>query len=130
MIYQNKITLEIIVKINTNSLTCFALIAALTGCASMSVSNDAIEKNTAFALGVEKGTFSISNREDDGVKSTYLVTTKSGDKYSCYVTGSISVVGKTVSDAICTPISKEAKQIQKVSTPASCNALLKAAGKC
>ena len=39
--------------------------AAFAGCASVAVSNDAIEQNTAFALGVPKGTFTISDRVDD-----------------------------------------------------------------
>lgn len=117
-------------KINTNSLICLTIIASLCGCASTSVTNDSIEKNTALALGIGSGDFTISNREDSGVKTSYLATTKAGDKYSCYVTGSISVVGRTVSDAVCTPNSKETKPIQKTSSSESCNALLKAAGKC
>ena len=101
----------------------------VSGCASVAVTNDAIERNTAFALGIEKGTFTISNREDDGVKSTYLVNTKSGRKYTCYVTGTVAVVGRVVSDAVCNEIGKQAKQTTKA-TAQSCNALLKAAGKC
>lgn len=104
------------------------LTGLVSGCASIAVTNDAIEKNTAFALGIERGTFKISNREDEGVRSTYLVTTNSGKKYNCYVGGSISVIGRMVSDAICNEIGKPA-QSTGTSTQ-SCNALLKAAGKC
>lgn len=105
------------------------LLAGLTtGCASMTVTNDALEKNTAFALGIEKNTFTIYDREDDGMKSTYLVKTNSGKKYSCYVTGSVTVVGRVVSDAICNEAGKRAKKTSE--TDSACNALLKAAGKC
>ena len=105
------------------------LAGLVTGCASVAVTNDAIEKNTAFTLGLEKGTFTISNRENDGVKSTYLVNTNAGKKYTCYVTGTVSVVGRVVSDAVCNEVGKPAKQVS-VTTTQSCNALLKAAGKC
>ena len=80
------------------ALPCLAMAALLvTGCASVAVSNDAIEQNTAQALGLAKGTFTISDRVDDGVKASYSVKTNTGTSN----TGS-----------------------------ASCNALLKAAGKC
>jgi hypothetical protein len=105
------------------------LTGLFSGCASVAVSDDAIEKNTAFALGIEKGTFTISNREDEGLKSTYQVNTKSGKRYRCYVTGTVSVLGRVVSDAICNEDVKPAKQATGTSKQ-SCNALLKAAGKC
>ncbi len=113
---------------STAVLSVFVLTGLVTGCASVAVSNDAIEKNTAFALGIEKGSFTISDREDDGVKSSYSVKTNSGKKYSCYVTGTVSVMGRVVSDAVCNEVGKPAKQTSGTST--SCNALLKAAGKC
>lgn len=76
----------------------------------MAVSNNAIEQNTASALGLEKGTFTISDRVDDGVKSSYAVKTNSGKKYSCYVTGAVSVMGRVVSDAVCNEVGKPASQ--------------------
>jgi hypothetical protein len=96
------------------------------GCASVAVSSEAIESNTAFALGIDKGDFTVSDRVDDGVKSSYTVKTKTGKRYACYVTGTISVTGRTVSDAICNSsgaLSSNAGAMQ-------CNALLRAAGKC
>ena len=50
-----------------------AIAAFTAGCASVAVSNNAIEQNTAFALGLEKGMFTISDRVDDGIKSSYAV---------------------------------------------------------
>jgi nitrate/nitrite transporter NarK len=105
------------------------LLGLVAGCASVAVTSDAIENNTASALGLEKGTFTISNREDDGIKSTYLVNTNAGKKYSCYVTGTVSVVGRVVSDAVCNEVGKSTKQ-STGKTLGACNALLKAAGKC
>jgi hypothetical protein len=111
--------------------TAAALVAILvSGCASVAVSNDAIEQNTATSLGLQKGTFSIQDRVDDGVKASYSVQTNAGKKYSCYVTGGVSVSGRVVSDPICTDATgKPAKQATGAGG-VSCNALLKAAGKC
>lgn len=112
------------------------LFASIAGCASVAVSNDAIEQNTAFTLGLPKGAFTISDRVDDGVKSTYVAKTNSGKQYNCYVTGAIGITGRVVSDAICQPIMINKSSATKTSPAASsqsnagCNALLKAAGKC
>ena len=114
------------------ALPCLAMAALLaTGCASVAVSNDAIEQNTAQALGLAKGTFTISDRVDDGVKASYNVKTNTGKQYACYVTGGVSIVGRVVSDPMCTEVGKAGKQATTSNTgSASCNALLKAAGKC
>lgn len=114
-------------------LATLALIATSAGCAAVAVSNDAIEQNTAFTLGLPKGSFTISDRVDDGLKSTYVVKTNAGKQYSCYVTGSVGITGRVVSDAICQ--AQQGKASTKPATSAggssaSCNALLKAAGKC
>lgn len=113
-----------------NLFLCSLALASvvMTGCASMAVTDDAIEKNTAFALGLEKGDFTVSNRQDSGLKSTYSVATKAGKKYNCYVEGTVSVVGRVVSDAICVELGKAGTPAK--GTDPSCNALLKAAGKC
>lgn len=108
-------------------LICCAL---LSSCASVAVQDNAIETNTASSLGLEKGTFKISDRQDDGIKTTYTVQTNSGKKYSCYVTGTISVVGRTVSDAVCQEIGRSSAKQTSGDTNTPCNALLKAAGKC
>ena len=104
-----------------------------TGCASVAVSNDSIVNSTAMALSIDKNAFTVSDRVDSGIKTTYTVKTNSGEKYSCYVTGSVSIVGRTVSDAICSKPGTEANKKatdQPAKNDSSCNALLKAAGKC
>ncbi|MBZ0067862.1 MAG: hypothetical protein K8F26_03530 [Thiobacillus sp.] len=108
-----------------------AFVALASGCASVAVSNDAIEQNTAQALGLAKGSFTIADRVDDGVKASYTVKTNTGKQYACYVTGSVSVVGRVVSDPICSEVGKSGKPAAGAGAAGgSCNALLKAAGKC
>lgn len=112
------------------SLAWFALPATFlvlsAGCASFTVSDDAIERNTAQALGLPRGSFTISDRVNDGVKASYTVKTHAGKQYACYVTGAVTQLGRSVSDAICTGAGKGSRPAAE---PA-CNALLKAAGKC
>jgi len=114
------------------AIISLALLAALaSGCASVAVSNDAIETNTATALGLQKGMFKISDRVDDGVKSSYTVKTDAGRQYACYVTGTLTAMGRVVSDAMCNEIGKPVKQVSGGAAPTpACNALLKTAGKC
>lgn len=112
-------------------LSLAALAALASGCASVAVSNDAIEQNTAMALGIPKGSFTVSDRVDDGFKSSYTVKTNAGKQYGCYVTGTVSYYGRQVSDAVCTEVGKTAKPAPgAAASGGSCNALLKAAGKC
>jgi hypothetical protein len=75
--------------------------AFLSGCASVAVSTDLIEQRTAFALGLDRSSFTISNRQDDGLRTQYVATAKNGQRYNCYVTGTFSVTGRVVSDALC-----------------------------
>lgn len=108
------------------------LFALMAGCASVAVTSDSLEQRTAAALNLDRGSFTISNRVDEGVKTSYVATTKTGKTYSCYVTGGVSIVGRAVSDAICTDTTRGATSTTAVSgkTGSACNALLKAAGKC
>jgi hypothetical protein len=75
---------------------------ATAGCASLAVTDEAIVDRTAFALGLAKGDFTISNRTDEGTTTRYFVKTKSGQEFNCFVGGSISVLGRVVSEAVCT----------------------------
>lgn len=104
-------------------LTAAALLLAAGGCASMTVSDDAIVQRTSAALGMEPGTFTISNRVNEGMEVRFKATTTSGQVYNCSMGGSVSVLGAVPSDAICTPMGGSAATNQ-------CNALLKAANKC
>lgn len=74
----------------------------MIGCASMAVTNQAIEDRTAFALGLAKTDFTVSQRVDEGTTTRYAVRTKTGQDFNCFVGGSFSVLGRSVSEAICT----------------------------
>ncbi|QSA97792.1 hypothetical protein [Methylococcus sp. EFPC2] len=96
---------------------------AATGCATLAT-DDVIVKRTAFALGLDKSEFTISDRQNDGAQATYLATTKAGKKYTCYVEGYFSYAsGRESSDAICNELGGKG-------AVNNCNALLKRAGKC
>jgi hypothetical protein len=75
---------------------------ASSGCASVAVTDQALVDRTSFALGLDKTAFTISNRVDEGTTTRYAVKTKAGQEYNCFVGGSFSVVGRSVSEAICT----------------------------
>ena len=72
------------------------------GCASIAVTDQAIVDRTAFALGLANGDFTISNRVDDRAATRYQVRTKAGQNYRCFVGGSIGLLGRSVSEAVCT----------------------------
>ena len=71
--------------------------AALAGCAAGS--NNAVETKTAHTLGLQKRAVAISGCADDGTESTYFVKFNKAKTYSCYLTGSVSLVGRLISDA-------------------------------
>ena len=119
----------------TLAATAAAAVLGLAGCASVAVTNDALQEQTAAALSASPGSFQITNRKNSGVKTTYDVQLADGRQYACYVTGTVSVTGRVVSDAICQPSNTQASTAPKPAStagaaPAACNALLKAAGKC
>ena len=87
----------------TFSTLAIALTAlTVSGCASVIVSDDAIVERTAFALGLNKGDFTISNRVDDGASARYAVRTRTGQELNCFLGGTMGFVGRQVSEAICT----------------------------
>nr|WP_315477271.1 hypothetical protein [uncultured Undibacterium sp.] len=114
----------------TKFISLIALFGLLIGCASIAVTDDVIAKKTAFELGLNASDFTISNRENDGAMSTYIVKTKDQRTYNCSIGGSISVLGRTVSSPICNEVGKKSGAAPSTSSGATCNALLKAAGKC
>ncbi|MBL8518296.1 MAG: hypothetical protein JNM76_15155 [Betaproteobacteria bacterium] len=67
----------------------------------MAVTDAALVERTAFALGLNRDAFTISNRVDDGVTTRYNVTTQKGERFNCVVGGSINVLGRMVSEALC-----------------------------
>lgn len=115
-------------------LFCCLSVALVSGCASVAVNDDALQNRTASALGLQPGEFVIANRSDSGVRTDYTVKTKGNKTYACYVTGTVSIVGRSVSDAMCSPTgttaSAQAQPAPAAQAAPACNALLKAAKKC
>lgn len=111
------------------------LTLALAGCALVKtnkLSDDVLMQRTGFALGLDKSEFTISNRQEPNKSSEvyYLVTTKAGKKFNCYVAAgftSIVTPDSDASDAICSEIGGSGASN---GNSRACNALLKAAGKC
>lgn len=111
----------------------FSVAALLSGCASVAVTEDTLQSRTALALNLQPGDFAISNRTDSGLRTDYTVKTKSNATYACYVMGTVSYVGRAVSDPMCTQTSAapgKAKAATAQPVKATCNELLKAAKKC
>lgn len=108
-------------------LACISLAVFVSSCASIAVTSNNIEERTAFALGLNSTEFTISNRRDSGLRTDYLVKTNKGRQYNCYVEGTFSFTGKTLTDAVCNPAGSSR---QPVASTTNCNALLKAAGRC
>lgn len=116
---------------------------ALAGCAA-TITQDGLEQRTAQAIGREVGSFTLSDRQEEGAgRINYRVRTQGGASYSCYLYGATGLqramsFGQTPhSDAICTPMGKTGASAPTTpttpTTPAAtagCNALLKAANRC
>jgi hypothetical protein len=78
-----------------------ALILTAAGCASVAVTDPSILERTAATLGVNQNQLTITDRSDSGIQTSYKAKTADGRTFNCYVTGTISVIGRTVSDAMC-----------------------------
>lgn len=109
------------------------LVLAFAGCAA-TINQEGLEQRTSAAVGRPVGSFTISDKtEERGGRINYSVKTRDGASYQCYLysaTGFQKAMsfGQTPnSDAICSAMGKGS-----AATPAAatCNALLKAAGKC
>ncbi|MEF8751791.1 MAG: hypothetical protein V5A91_06920 [Candidatus Accumulibacter necessarius] len=93
---------EISMQITIGAHTSAWILAALcAGCASVTVTDNTLEQRTANATGMTVGSFTITDRVDDGLTTRYLAKGKSGQTFNCYVTGTVSFLGRQVSDAQC-----------------------------
>lgn len=122
------------------------VIALLSGCAA-TIDQGGLEQRTAQAIGRSVGQFTITDRtEETGGRINYTVRTSDGMIYGCYLYGvtgfqkAMSFGQTPVSDAICTATTggkstgknqlPAASGQRGSSTGGTCNALLKAAGRC
>lgn len=117
------------------ALTLAALtVLSVVGCAT-TIDDAGIEQRTSNAVGRPVGSFTIADRsEESGGRINYTVKTRDGATYRCYLYSPTTFVkvmsfGQTPnSDAICSAMGRVGAA---GAAPApTCNALLKAAGKC
>ena len=106
----------------------------LQGCAA-TIGQEGLEKRTSLAIGREIGKFTIQSKsEETGGRINYSVKTTDGATYQCYMysaTGFQKAMsfGQTPdSDAVCSLTSGKASST--LGSQGTCNALMKAAGKC
>lgn len=106
----------------------------LSACAA-TIDDGGLEQRTSMAIGREVGTFTITDRsEESGGRVNYVARTKDGAVYKCYLyspTGfqRAMTFGMTPnSDAMCTRFGTSGGPVPVPS--GTCNALLKAAGRC
>ncbi|MDO4682316.1 MAG: hypothetical protein Q4B17_05945 [Lautropia sp.] len=98
------------------------LLAACGTIGNKVISDDTLQERAAFALGTTADQITISNRRGD-TNTVRFVATVGQQSHQCYVS---TVGGIHVSDAICSGNSS----VRPSSDDGSCNALLKAAGRC
>lgn len=107
-----------------------AAIALVPGCSTLGASNavtdEALIPRTETAIGMPSSQFTITDRVNEGVTARYKVKTSTGKAYNCFVGGSISVLGRSVSEAVCTPLDGSSPK----APGKSCDALSRAAGRC
>lgn len=73
---------------------------------SKSVPLEKLAEKAAFSLGLQAGDVAISSIEKEGTETNFMVATKAGKKYRCYVTSTSGLTalmsgGANVSDALC-----------------------------
>lgn len=120
--------------LNGRAIGPAAVVLLLSACAT-TIDQGGIDQRTSLAIGREVGSFTISDRsEESGGRINYTVKTKDGAVYKCYLyspTGfqRAMTLGMTPnSDALCTRFGTSGAPAPAPS--GTCNALLKAAGRC
>jgi hypothetical protein len=104
----------------------------VAGCAT-NVESPTLIKRAAFAIDADESTLTIKESSQEGMRTNFTVASTNGKTYRCYVVGqpkllqamSLGGIGEA-SDAICSGVNTSGESVMKN----SCNALLKAAGKC
>ncbi len=114
-------------------IATLAFAGLLQGCAMLgaerNVSDADLIPRTETAIGLSASQFTISDRTNEGVTARYKVKTSTGKQYNCFVGGSLTGIGKSVSEAVCTPLDGSAPAAQPASGK-PCDALSRAAGRC
>lgn len=85
----------------SHAVSILTMITLNAGCAAVAVTDSAILENTAAALATKPSNITIANRVDNGVQTAYIAKTTNGKVYNCYLTGTISMLGRATSQAMC-----------------------------
>lgn len=104
------------------ALTALLMLGACGTVGNVVISDASLQEKAAFALNTTPDKVKISNRRAT-LDSIKFVATKGGKSYQCYIT---TVAGVISSDALCSG----AGSAKETGGNGSCNALLKAAGRC
>lgn len=122
-------------RIRLSPYTLIPLLLALGACSS-TIKQEGLEQRAAMATGHPVGSFSITDKvEAGGGRIEFNVKARDGANFQCYMYSATAFqkamsFGQTPhSDAICTQMGKNGAASASPAA-ASCNALLKAAGKC
>jgi len=112
------------------------LLLSLGACSS-TIKQEGVEQRAAMATGRPVGSFTITDQvEAGGGRIEFNVKAKDGAHFQCYMYSATAFqkamsFGQTPhSDAICTQMGKSGGSSTSTAPAPSCNALLKAAGKC
>ena len=122
-------------------ITTLTALTLLSGCAA-TIDQGGIEQRTAQAIGRSVGQFTLGERtEETGGRLNYMVTTRDGAAYTCYMYGATGfqramTFGQTPhSDAVCTPMAGGQGRSSGAAPRGraggdECNALMRAAKRC
>lgn len=96
------------------------------------VEDSVLLKRASFALSIDESKLTIKDKSEDGMRTNFVAVSSTGKSYRCYVVGGSTAMrvmtfgSASASDAICSGVDDKGESPMKN----SCNALLKAAGKC
>jgi hypothetical protein len=118
-------------------IAAIALSGSVAGCSVASfvgeqtgadaITDDTLRQKAAHTLGVNAKSVTVSERVSQGVETRFTAKT-AGKSHACYVTSAyLFPSGRSVSDAVC---SRGGKPAGAKTDSQSCNALLRAAGRC
>ena len=95
--------------LRVRTVVCAPVAILIAACAGLPVGNNVIQEKTAATLNLSQDAFTISDRVNEGEKTSYTVATQRGKKYRCHITGAASLTGAGLSNAICSELSTATK---------------------
>jgi len=81
-------------------------LVVLAACASFAVNDDVLAHQTSQKLAVKAADLTIAHRKVNGDHTVYEVQTRQGRYYDCSVSGTVSVMGHSMSEPVCRRVSQ------------------------